>query len=56
MKIGSQDHRDTFCRHFMQTYTAYDPKTLPWPELDAGALQRQKSEPFTEEVLSQIHI
>jgi len=50
MKIGSQQHRDTFCRHFLQTYTAYDPRTLPWPELDAAALERLKSVPFWEEV------
>jgi hypothetical protein len=50
MKIGSQEHRDTFCRHFMQTYTEFDPDTLPWPELDAESLARLKSVPFWEEV------
>ena len=50
MKIGSPEHRDTFCKHFMQTYTEFDPDTLPWPELDAEALQRLKSVPFWEEV------
>ena len=50
MKIGSPEHRDTFCRHFMQTYTEFDPETLPWPELDEAALQRLKSVPFWEEV------
>ncbi len=50
MKIGSLEHRDTFCRHFKQTYTEYDPKTLPWPELDDAALQRLRSVPFWEEV------
>ena len=34
----------------MQTYTEFDPDTLPWPELDAEALQRLKSVPFWEEV------
>jgi hypothetical protein len=50
MKIGSQEHRDTFCRHFLQTYTDYDPATLPWPTLDEEALQRLRSVPFWEEV------
>ena len=50
MKIGSTEHRDTFCRHFMQTYTEFDPDSLPWPELDEAALQRLKSVPFWEEV------
>src|SRR5689334_22582718 len=50
MKIGSPEHRDTFCRHFMQTYTEFDPETLPWPELEEAALQSLKSVPFWEEV------
>src|ERR1700760_3432182 len=50
MKIGSPEHRDTFCKHFMQTYTESDPDTLPWPDLDEAALQRLKSVPFWEEV------
>lgn len=50
MKIGSQEHRDAFCRHFVQTYTDYDPHTLPWPELDDAALQRLRAVPFWEEV------
>ena len=50
MKIGSQEHRDTFCRHFIETYTDYNPHTLPWPELDDAALQRLRAVPFWEEV------
>src|SRR5260370_37856417 len=50
MKIGSQEHRDAFCRHFTQTYTEYDPSALPWPELDDAALYRLRSVPFWEEV------
>ncbi len=50
MKIGSQEHRDAFCRHFRQTYTEYDPKTLPWPVLDDAALHRIRAVPFWEEV------
>lgn len=50
MKIGSQEHRDAFCRHFTQTYTEYDPDTLPWPVLGEEALHRLQSVPFWEEV------
>ncbi len=50
MKIGSLEHRDAFCAHFKQTYTDYDPDTLPWPVLDEAALARLKSVPFWEEV------
>src|SRR5262249_41417418 len=50
MKIGSQEHRDAFCADFTRTYVEYDPKTLPWPDLDDVALQRLRSVPFWEEV------
>ncbi len=49
--IGSEAHKEWFCRHFMQTYQDYDPETLPWPELDAAALARLRSVPFWQEVL-----
>ncbi|MBV8186850.1 MAG: hypothetical protein JO339_06385 [Alphaproteobacteria bacterium] len=50
MKIGSLQHRDAFCRHFKQTFTEYEPATLPWPELDQEALSRLRAVPFWEEV------
>jgi hypothetical protein len=50
MKIGSQAHKELFCRHFVQTYQDYDPKTLPWPDLDEVALTRLRSVPFWQEV------
>jgi hypothetical protein len=50
MKIGSLEHRDAFCRDFTESYTAYDPATLPWPALDEAALERMRSVPFWEEV------
>ena len=50
MKIGTQEHRDAFCRNFQQTFTEYDPAGLPWPDLDADALERMRAVPFWEEV------
>jgi hypothetical protein len=50
MRIGSQAHKEFFCRHFIETYQEYDPKTLPWPELDEAQLQRLHSVPFWQEV------
>ena len=50
LKIGSLEHRDAFCRHFTETYTEYDPDTLPWPDLDEAALARLRAVPFWEEV------
>jgi hypothetical protein len=50
MKIGSEAHKQFFCRHFMETYQEYDPKALPWPDLDEAALTRLRSVPFWQEV------
>jgi hypothetical protein len=49
--IGSEAHKQIFCKHFHDTYQDYDPETLPWPELDDAALQRLRSVPFWQEVL-----
>jgi len=49
--IGSERHKEVFCKHFHDTYQDYDPATLPWPELDEAALQRLRSVPFWQEVL-----
>ena len=49
--IGSEQHKEIFCKHFHDTYQDYDPETLPWPELDEAALQRLRSVPFWQEVL-----
>jgi hypothetical protein len=50
MRIGSLEHRDAFCSHFVQTYVDYDPTALPWPVLDDAALHRLRQVPFWEEV------
>jgi hypothetical protein len=51
VKIGSEAHRDLFCRHFEATYQHYVPAELPWPELDDAALQRLRAVPFWQQVL-----
>jgi hypothetical protein len=50
VKIGSEAHKQAFCRHFVQTYQDYDPATLDWPQLDEAALHRLRSVPFWQEV------
>lgn len=51
MRIGSDAHRDAFCRQFTESYTEFDPELFPWPELDEAALQRLRAVPFWQEVL-----
>ncbi len=50
--VGSEKHKELFCRHFNDTYQHYVPAELPWPELDEAALQRLRSVPFWQEVLN----
>jgi hypothetical protein len=51
MRIGSEAHKERFCRQFIETHRQFDPETLPWPELDDAALGRMRAVPFWQEVL-----
>jgi hypothetical protein len=44
--IGSDQHKELFCRSFMQSHRAYDPKDWPWPELDDVSLARLRAIPI----------
>lgn len=51
MKIGSEAHKELFCSHFVASHVQYEPKALPWPELDTTALSRLRAVPFWRQVL-----
>jgi hypothetical protein len=51
MQIGSEAHKQRFCRQFIDSHQRFDPETLPWPELDEDALARMRAVPFWQEVL-----
>ncbi|MGB6414641.1 MAG: hypothetical protein WBF19_14960 [Candidatus Cybelea sp.] len=46
MRIGSNEHKELFCRSFIDTHEAYDPKDWPWPELDELSLARLRAIPI----------
>ena len=46
MQIGSQAHRELFCRTFFEGHKKYDPKDLPWPELEGEGLALVRGLPF----------
>src|ERR1700733_3567992 len=50
IKVGSNAHKELFCRQFLETHELYDPAVLPWPELDDAQLGRLRSVPFWQEV------
>ena len=50
MRIGSEEHKDLFCRDFKDSHRVFEPEQLPWPELSAVELERLRSVPFWQEV------
>jgi hypothetical protein len=46
MLPGSPQHRDLFCRTFIDTHRPFEPEDLPWPALDAFYLERLRSFPL----------
>jgi hypothetical protein len=51
VKIGSDEHKDLFCRLFLESHQRFEPQALPWPDLDSDALARLRAVPFWQEVL-----
>lgn len=52
MQIGSEAHKELFCRTFMESHLKYEPEQMPWPHLDSVSLDRLRSIPFWEEALN----
>ena len=46
MKIGSEAHKELFCRTFLEGHRRYEPAELPWPGLDGEPLALLRSLPF----------
>ncbi len=51
MRIGSEEHKQLFCRSFIHSHRLYEPENLPWPQLDSATLKRLQSIPFWDEAL-----
>jgi len=51
IRVGTDAHRDLFCRVFVDTHNPYDPHQLRWPDLDAASLQRLRALPFWGEAV-----
>ncbi|MDB5095056.1 MAG: hypothetical protein JWO85_3157 [Candidatus Eremiobacteraeota bacterium] len=46
MRVGSTQHRDLFCRWFIETHVVWEPGDLPWPPLDVALVERLRAFPF----------
>lgn len=51
MELGSQTHKELFCRSIVESHREYDPLAIAWPPLEGEALQLLRSIPFWEEAL-----
>ncbi len=46
MRIGSAEHKELFCQSFIASHRVYEPRELPWPELDEVSLARLRAIPI----------
>jgi hypothetical protein len=52
MRVGSPEHRDLFCRIFIDTHRPFEPAELPWPQLEARHVELLRAFPFWAFALS----
>ncbi|MBV8153216.1 MAG: ferritin-like domain-containing protein [Candidatus Eremiobacteraeota bacterium] len=45
MRIGSEEHKELFCRTFIDGHKPYEPAELAWPDLDEISLARLRAIP-----------
>jgi hypothetical protein len=46
MHIGSEEHKQLFCRTFIDGHRVYEPSDMAWPELDDVSLARLRAIPI----------
>ena len=49
IRIGSEAHKELFCRVFIETHRPFEPEKILWPDLNPEGLQRLKSLPVWSE-------
>jgi hypothetical protein len=49
--IGSEAHKQLFCKSLVDSHEAYDPQSMPWPDLDEPSLRRLRALPFWQMAL-----
>src|SRR6266581_1326131 len=51
LQIGSESHKELFCRTFVETHLPYRPEGIRWPDLDKESLARLKRLPVWNEAV-----
>src|SRR5215470_11770658 len=49
--VGSHEHKELFCRFFIDTHLKFDPTAIEWPELDEASLKLLQSLPVWTEAM-----
>jgi hypothetical protein len=52
LQPGSEEHKQLFCREFIDTHDPYKPVDIAWPELDAESRERLVALPVWDEAVS----
>ncbi|GAB1542376.1 hypothetical protein NUACC21_50500 [Scytonema sp. NUACC21] len=52
MKLGSETHKELFCRSFIESHIKFEPEQLSWPTVDSVTLDRLRGIPFWKEAIS----
>jgi len=50
--VGSEAHKELFCRTFIETHDPYDPAELPFPDIDPDGRARLLSLPIWDEAVN----
>lgn len=50
--VGSEAHKELFCRVFIDTHDPFEVEKIAWPDLDDAAVHRLRSMPFWQEAIS----
>ncbi|MEP6994771.1 MAG: ferritin-like domain-containing protein [Acidobacteriota bacterium] len=51
LSIGSSEHKELFCRSFIETHDPFLPSDIRWPDLDSEGLDRLKGLPVWNEAV-----
>ena len=46
MQLGSEEHKELFCRFFIETHKPFRPEELPWPDLSQSTVDKLASFPI----------
>jgi hypothetical protein len=46
VRVGSREHRDLFCKTFIDTHLPFEPDGLPWPALEPRYVELLRAFPF----------